>query len=253
MAVSGGHRPPWKRNKYAAVVQQLPSFTHKYTRGPSWDSWRHLGGASRWWGSPMSQGSHAPTGLESCEMIKKPGFLLKKTKPHFCPQTDPSKHLLSKRLASGFRSHECLGWEAAWRSCRWLRLGLWGSWGLDAVWPDPGLLAAAGCRWQGHPSRSKHSPAGRSGSSEWFSVRGIIYFWCQGGPGRLLPLAVSAPSIIDSSAPSPEICWSSRSASGMPSGVGGREEAGGFGAPPLSRGQWWGAEVPVAPGSGSLV
>lgn len=37
--------------------------------------------------------------------------------------------------------------------------------------------------------------------SEWFSVHRIIYFWCQGGPGRLFPLAVNALNTIDSSAP----------------------------------------------------
>lgn len=31
-------------------------------------------------------------------MRKKPDFLFKKTKPHLCPQTDPSKQLLSKRM-----------------------------------------------------------------------------------------------------------------------------------------------------------
>ena len=36
--------------------------------------------------------------MELCEKEKKPGFLFKKTKPCFCPQTDSSKQLLSESL-----------------------------------------------------------------------------------------------------------------------------------------------------------
>lgn len=51
--------------------------------------------------------------LELCEKEKKPGFLFKKTKPHFCPQIDSSKQLLSGKL--GFQV------PAAWvpRAGRW--------------------------------------------------------------------------------------------------------------------------------------
>ena len=105
--------------------------------------------------------------MELCETIKEPDFLFKETEPRFCPQTDPSEQLLSKRMGPGVRVPHVPGvgrlpadLSAA---VAWAVVGL-RAWMLCVLilpartaWPGP---TAAG---SGSPLRKKHLPVGHAG------------------------------------------------------------------------------------------
>ena len=116
------------------------------------------------WFRPVSSLSAA---LELCEMIKERDFLFKETKPHFCPQTDPSEQLLSKRMGPGVRVPHVPGVGRLLAdlsaAVAWAVMGL-RAWMLciltlpaQTAWPGP---TAAG---SGSPSRQKHPPVGHAG------------------------------------------------------------------------------------------